>query len=95
MVPETDQNWIESCRGDCESKEGDIREKGKCSRSGEKGKKIDIAHSLLLPKDSSNPGSKRKKCIHQGMNGLRNKQASQIHNLKGFDALVLVFQTAE
>lgn len=39
MVPETDQNWIESCRGDCENKERDIREKGKCSESGEKGKK--------------------------------------------------------
>lgn len=38
-----------------------------------KGEKIDIAHSLLLPKDNSNPGNKRKKCIHQGMNGLRKK----------------------
>lgn len=67
MVPETDQNWIESCRGDCESNKRDIWEKGECSGSGEKGKKIDIAHSLLLPKDSFNPGSKRKKCIHQGI----------------------------
>lgn len=88
MVPETDQNWIESCRGDCENKERNIREKGKCSESGEKGKKIDIASSLLLPKDSSNPGSKSKKCIHQEMNGLRNKQSSQIYNFKGVDALV-------
>lgn len=77
------------------AKKGTSGRRGNVLEVEKRGKKIDIAHSLLLPKDSSNLGSKRKKCTHQGMNGLRNKQASQIHNLKGFDALVLVLQTAE
>lgn len=35
----TRNGTIESCRGYCESKERDIRENGKCSGIGEKGKK--------------------------------------------------------